>query len=445
MNNMEEKYKDIVSILFDDIRKARLEDNYTEELLFRMIEINSAIDLDEYNLNKLIYHYPENSTYANEIKKDLSFLKSTKEALYIEYGIIRKMCEAKEKAEQNAEKSEKKKTNVKFAWGFGVTAFAFMLAGVNVAVGLSKKSNGEVIANMPTGTIESVISPDIIATPEPTAVSISKDEQIKKDAKDIYENYINQEHLPEEFKKTMTLDIFENMTRMMRGEFMLDSDGQIDYNDMQFDDLGNFHDRYYGSTSFRQLENNLIYIESAPFFEEGSIAKELVKSYDVVMKSVYEAIRNDDVEAFKLAAYEYAEFLRDAFIPTMSNGNVIDINSVETEYKYAVASVLLTAYGPTVMEYQGARDIDICIPYCYNADKQLEGITLSKLIYTINELPLNTMAQRAGMASEWEEANDPIIVHLGKQSRAYFRSMYNQEVEYIYEDPYGDGYQRTLR
>ena len=69
----------------------------------------------------------------------------------------------------------------------------------------------------------------------------------------------------------------------------------------------------------------------------------------------------------------------------------------------------------------------ICIPFCYNAQNELEYMPLSEMIYHINFTPMNVLAKRAGYAEEWAENGLPITVQAYEATQQYFDSKYELE------------------
>jgi len=449
---MKEKYLSELSDLAYEIRKAQDVPFGDLELISRIEDMLIKLSEEKTKIENVVAVIKEDNEFKKSLVKDLQFIEGShkflSDVLEIEktkpapsrefYTKTNDIVNDYSDESKNIEKDGRGKTG-HFLGGFTVGLGVCALSAILALNGSCKNDKKQETSKVTSSVVSSATTPNVVDKPTLTPVPLTKEEQIIKDSKEIYESYINQEHLPEQFKKTMTPDLFENMIRMIRGEFMLEN-GNVVYNDMDFDTLGNFINSYYNSTSFTSLKNNLQYVEAQHMFEEGSIAKEVVKESDKLMKDIYESIKNDNPEEFKKLTTKWAEFIRDVFLHTEYSGNVIDIWSVESEYMYSVAQALYSPYGPSIIEYQDYHNIDICIPYCYDADGNLQEISLSSLWTEILYTPAqNYVAARAGKADEWAEVTDSVFLQTRNVTRAYFRSEYNKYMkEEVYPNLYGE-------
>ena len=232
-----------------------------------------------------------------------------------------------------------------------------------------------------------------------------------------------------------------NFIRMANGEFALE-DGQIDYNGSMFDEMGNLINSYHNSTSFVEFGTDLEFKPTCIFFENDSLAHHSAAQADVLVKAIYEDIKNNDVDKFQKDAMAWGEFVRDTVIYNDFTGETISLWSMENEQKYPLLKTLTSVYAPSIMEYSIGVDLarrdnstgqfgdtfGICIPFCYNAQNELEYMPLSEMIYHINETPMNYLAKRAGFGEEWAQNNESLMVMAGLTTKSYFDSKYELEV-----------------
>lgn len=270
---------------------------------------------------------------------------------------------------------------------------------------------------------------------------VNDEKQLMQRANDIYNVYVNTENMPEAMKQQLSVERIANFIRMCNGEFALE-DGQIDYNGSMFDEMGNFINSYHNATSFVEFKTDLEFKPTCIFFENDSLAHHSAAKADELVKAVYEDIRNNDVDKFQKDAMAWGEFVRDTVIYNDFTGETISLWSMENEHKYPLLKSLTSVYAPSIMEYsigvdlarrdnstgQYADTFGICIPFCYNAENELEYMPISEMIYHINETPMNYLAKRAGFEEEWNKENDSIMVMAGLTTKSYFDSKYELEV-----------------
>lgn len=272
---------------------------------------------------------------------------------------------------------------------------------------------------------------------EKTFVDASNDEQLKKQAQLIYDNYVNTSDAPEAFKSTMTVDVISDVLRMSNGHFKL-LDGNVSYNAEDIDLIANYINEYANSTSYKQYGQNLHFKPMAVFFEQDTDAYEIVNKGDELMSKVYEDIRTGNVEKFKEDSVNWGIFVKDTLEKTSLDGNTRSIWTLPSSQQFYVAQALTSQYGCSIMEYGislGLADANgnthsICIPYCYNETGSVVYKPLSELIYDINNTPMNDLAARAGHLKEWQDKNESIMWELGNNAEEYYNSKYELEVGY---------------
>lgn len=269
----------------------------------------------------------------------------------------------------------------------------------------------------------------------------SNEEQVIQRATDIYNTYVNLDTMPEAMKQQLSIERIANFIRMANGEFALE-DGNIDYNESMHDEMANFMASYLNATSFVEYGNNLEFKPTCVFFENDSLAHHSAAANDALVAKIYEDIRLNDIENFEKDSVAWGEFVRDTFIYNDFTGERISIWTVDAEQQYPLTTSIISVYAPSIMEYSIGVDLatrnsaenmfgdtfGICIPFCYDANNELQYMPLSEMIYHINFTPMNALAQRAGFGEEWAENHVPMTVETYQNTRNYFDSKYNLEV-----------------
>ena len=268
----------------------------------------------------------------------------------------------------------------------------------------------------------------------------SDEKQVMQRATDIYNTYINIDTMPEAMKSQLSVERIANFIRWANGEFTLE-DGNPDYNESVHDEMANIMASYFNSTSFVEYGNELQFKPTCIFYENDSLAHHSAVENDKLLGKVYEDIRLNDIANFEKDAVAWGEFVRDTFIYNDFTGKTISLWAVDDAQKYALTTSIISAYGPSIMEYSLGVDLatrdsaenmfgdtfGICIPFCYNAQNQIEYIPLSEMIYHINCTPMNALAKRAGFENEWAENHVPMTVEAYQATRDYFESKYSLE------------------
>ena len=331
------------------------------------------------------------------------------------------------------------------AIGAGVTACA--MNGAASTLSVEQETEDETIdeTTAPTEEAEKEIKIEDVDTElygmSSAFTDASDEKQVMQRATDIYNLYVNTENMPEAMKQQLSIERIANFIRMANGEFALE-DGQIDYNGSMFDEMGNLINSYHNSTSFVEFGTDLEFKPTCIFFENDSLAHHSAAQADVLVKAVYEDIKNNDVDKFQKDAMAWGEFVRDTVIYNDFTGETISLWSMENEQKYPLLKTLTSVYAPSIMEYSIGVDLarrdnstgqfgdtfGICIPFCYNAQNELEYMPLSEMIYHINETPMNYLAKRAGFGEEWAQNNESLMVMAGLTTKSYFDSKYELEV-----------------
>lgn len=435
--------------------------NEVSEIVKGNNEINSAIK--KYKKAEENFMNASNEEEQLKASSELLLAEEGLTELATKYGVelTAKLPEevVEEKPEETAEevvenRTEKKKNNtLKYigvgamgvALGAGVTACAMTQGIAPLSLEEETQNEDETLDETTNPTEEAEINIEDVDTElygmTSAFTDASDEEQVMQRATDIYNLYVNTENMPEAIKQQLSIERIANFIRMANGEFALE-DGQIDYNGSMFDEMGNLINSYHNSTSFVEFGTDLEFKPTCIFFENDSLAHHSAAEADVLVKAIYEDIRNNDVEKFQQDAIAWGEFVRDTVIYNDFTGETISLWSMENEQKYPLLKTLTSVYAPSIMEYSIGVDLarrdnstgqfgdtfGICIPFCYNAQNELEYMPLSEMIYHINETPMNYLAKRAGFGEEWAENNESLMVMAGLTTKSYFDSKYELEV-----------------
>ncbi|MGM9878342.1 MAG: hypothetical protein ACI33S_06825 [Bacilli bacterium] len=253
----------------------------------------------------------------------------------------------------------------------------------------------------------------------------SNEKQIQNRAVWFYDNYVSKNS---GVNQISTNDLM-NVIRMTNGEFKLDDSGNITYNAMDIIDAANDIHTIANYASFSQNKNNLTFVPYAPLFEDGSLAQQGATILDDAYKKVVDAIKADDVEAFKEAAKQWGIAVVNIFEQNDFTGKYPSVFQMEPAQAYQLYQVMYATYGTTIFEYGQSRNVNICIPYCtdYNSSELVET-PLSEIIYQLNEVPTDWVAKRSGHESEYAENNLSLPEELYLASKNYYDSKYELEI-----------------
>lgn len=256
-----------------------------------------------------------------------------------------------------------------------------------------------------------------------TFTDAKSEEQIEARAKWYYENYVN-----DKVKDTVTIEDIKNDIRMFNGNFMLDEQGNVTYNDQ---DIINAAVDLHTIANFDSLMNNekLEFTPLAPLFVDGSMAQEGAKALDDKMLDVVNAINNKDDEAFMRASEAWGSTVLNMFHYYDFKEGFVNIHQVEAPTSFALFHAMNSKYASTILEYSEKKDINICIPYCVDfctGETKLES--LSNIMYMINERAIDAVAVRSGNLKEYEANNLTLPEDLLVQAQNYYHSKYDLEI-----------------
>ena len=256
-----------------------------------------------------------------------------------------------------------------------------------------------------------------------TFTDAKSEEQIEARAKWYYENYVN-----DKVKDTVTIEDIKNDIRMFNGNFMLDEQGNVTYNDQ---DIINAAVDLHTIANYDSLMNNekLEFTPLAPLFVDGSKAQEGAKALDDKMLDVVNAINNKDDEAFMRASEAWGSTVLNMFHYYDFKEGFVNVHQVEAPTSFALFHAMNSKYASTILEYSEKKDINICIPYCVDfctGETKLES--LSNIMYMINERAIDAVAVRSGNLKEYEANNLTLPEDLLVQAQNYYHSKYDLEI-----------------
>lgn len=441
MNN--ELLKEMNKRLADEYYKiADLDDKFRKDYKVAQIREKSVKELNEIaaDIKQLESKYRAVKADIDLYKKvsasgDMAVISEVENKLMKKYGVS--TPELEDAPERIKESEDKDKDSSKsFAIVAGVVAAVEAITLGGLALSSCNKEKVQVTEKEKDAVKDNTTENKKDETKK-TFIDASNDEQVEKQAKLIYDSYVNLSDAPEAFKSTMTVERIADVLRMSNGQFKM-IDGNVSYNAEDIDLIANYINEYANSTSYKQYGTNLKFKPMAVFFEQDTDAYEIVSKGDELMSKVYEDIRTGNVDKFKEDSVNWGIFIKDTLEKTSLDGNVKSIWTLPASQQFYVAQALTSQYGCSIMEYGISLDLadsqgnthSICIPYCYNESGSIVYKPLSELIYDINNTPMNDLAARAGHLKEWQEKNESIMWELGNNAEEYYNSKYELEVGY---------------
>ena len=210
---------------------------------------------------------------------------------------------------------------------------------------------------------------------------------------------------------------------------MQDGSGNITYNDTDMIAVANDLHTIANYDSFKQYGTQIYFTPMAPLFEDGSLAQKAAVQLDQAMEKVVAAIRAEDDEAFLAAAREWGIIVINQFNYVDFTGEYVNINQVDAPTSFALYHAMSAKYASTILEYSEGHHLNVCIPYCYDGESgELTEKALSEIMYQINEIPMDAVAERSGHKEEYEENNLSLPERLYVLAKNYFISKYDLDM-----------------
>ncbi len=160
----------------------------------------------------------------------------------------------------------------------------------------------------------------------------------------------------------------------------------------------------YLSTLERTEANNVGFIPSQYLYEDGSHEQKCAAELDAVMEPLIKAVNEHDNESFKKYAIEFGELMRDQYYIPDAQANHYNVRSIASfPSRMHLYGLSYAMYAETIMEYGIVNNIDVCIPFCFNSEGVVEEIPLSKLMATLDFVPMGQweyVLKRAGMSQQ---------------------------------------------
>ena len=231
----------------------------------------------------------------------------------------------------------------------------------------------------------------------------SNDDEVNARVDWYFENYFNKEYpnLTDVEKDTINKENLADMVKLVNGELI---DG------FEMNELVNYDNKLtqmfsiYLSTGERSKENNVGFIPSQYLYEDGSHEQKCAAEVDAVMEPLIEAINKHDNEAFKKYAIEFGELMRDKYYYPDAQANHYNVRSIASyPSRMHLYGLSYSQYAANILEYGIVNNIDVCIPFCFNNDGDIEEIPLSKLMATLDFVPIGQweyVLKRSGMSSQ---------------------------------------------
>lgn len=218
-----------------------------------------------------------------------------------------------------------------------------------------------------------------------------------------FENYFDKEYpnLTDVEKDSINKENLADMIKIVNGEVI---DG------FEMNELVNYDNKLtqmfstYLSTLERAEANNVGFIPSQYLYEDGSHEQKCAAEVDAVMEPLIEAINKHDNEAFKKYATEFGELMRDQYYYPDAQANHYNVRSIASyPSRMHLYGLSYSQYVANILEYGIVNNIDVCIPFCFDNDGYVEEIPLSKLMATLDFVPIGEweyVLKRSGMSSQ---------------------------------------------
>lgn len=423
-----------------DIKVAELSNNYNNGLAFELTSVINKLKSVRDELSKEYYEAPKNSEEEKQLYEQgiliVGLVKEFNDALAKENAknVEKSTGAVLGTSNSKVDRDEEVKAAKKKGKRAGIAIGAVVAAAVLAVAGLAYHKNKGCLPAKEESSITEVQEETTTEKDETTKhifdtvfTDPSDDKQVEARAKEIYDKYININNIPNAAKAQLTVEEIEDILRMSNGEFNL-VNGEPSYNAEDIDKIANDINSIYNYTSFKQLGTDLVFVPSAIFFTDGSVAQYSAIEADKLLEKVYTDIRNNNNDAFVQDSISWGEYIRDTYIQNDSTGETISIWQVDSPTGYYLGQALTSPYGPSIMEYCGANCLNICVPYCYETGSStITSVPLSQIIYDINNTPLNDLAVRAGRYEEWKDLNHPIMWELGNNADEFYT--YKAETE----------------
>ena len=431
------------------------------------------IDAMFYEVKKDINEYQEKATEFNNGKM------SETEFVTYEEGLARKYHFTIVRKEEQEEKQEvvavKKPKNKLTRWIAAILAAAVLVTGGMHIERRRNRAAEQSRANtyveetmespMPTeGLVEVTPEPTPVATPVPTPTptpvatpaptptpeveqaieevvaelpfeeygnftDVNDEAQLRRRAEWYYNTFIADPNKPSHAGANFfTVEQIMQDMRMINGEFMLNDDGTVQYNDTDMIAVANDLHTIANYDSFKQYGTQIYFTPMAPLFEDGSLAQQGALQLDEAMERVVAAIRANDDEAFLKAAVEWGIIVINQFNYIDFTGEYVNIYQVDAPTSFALYHAMSAKYASTILEYSESHHLNVCIPYCidYETGEEVQE-ALSQIMYNINERAIDAVAVRSGNQAEYEANNLSLPERLFLLAKDYFNSKYDIE------------------
>lgn len=265
----------------------------------------------------------------------------------------------------------------------------------------------------------------------------SNDDEVNARVDWYFENYFNKEYpnLTDVEKDSINKENLADMVKLVNGELI---DG------FEMNELVNYDNKLtqmfstYLSTLERAEANNVGFIPSQYLYEDGSHEQKCAAEVDAVMEPLIEAINKHDDEAFKKYATEFGELMRDQYYYPDAQATHYNVRSIASyPSRIHLYGLSYSQYVANILEYGIVNNIDVCIPFCFDNDGYVEEIPLSKLMATLDFVPMGEweyVLKRAGMTSQEiasygnNAVEDTMFQRFLKDAKNHYSEKLNQQM-----------------
>ena len=361
-------------------------------------------------------YYEARADYTKYIAKEtteeerIAIEKKYAEKYEIKSGRVEELpkeLENNETEEQDEEEEEvteiKKPKNGLLKKVLSYVGIAALAGGIVYgATRCSKSNSADVLV-----TDEQIEDTDLDEELEPgepgTFKDASNDEEVNARIDWYFNNYFDKEYtdMNQIQKDSINKENLADIIKVVNGEI---PEG------FEMNELVNYNNKLtqmfstYLSTLERTEAGNVGFIPSQYLYEDGSHEQKCAAELDAVMEPLIKAVNEHDNEEFKKYAVEFGELMRDQYYIPDAQANHYNVRSIASfPSRMHLYGLSYAMYAETIMEYGIVNNIDVCIPFCFNSDGVVEEIPLSKLMATLDFVPMGQweyVLKRAGMSQQ---------------------------------------------
>lgn len=353
------------------------------------------------------------------------------------------------------EEQEKRKLKLKMGALKVISYVLISGAVINLVMLGSKKCNGKKVDTKTDTngsdkkieqTMEAMPSSTPIVTPDSTEkpfesygnfTDASNPKALEERTSYYFDNYFNKLYDKNTLEKAISKEELIDILSVLNGKLPVEGDFNVNDILKYSDDVVNTFISY-ASTKEDEENNTRKFIPMAPLFEDGSYEQKCLQETDDVMKPLIKAMNEENNEDFEKYAIMFGELMRDKYYLVDQTSEHYGVRSrAAFASRIHLYAIDYAQYASNVYEYGVKKGIDVCIPFCFNGSNEIEMIPLSKLMATLEFVPMgqwDAVLKRAGITVNEivslgnASVEDTMPVVFTKDAKNHFRELQNQKV-----------------